>query len=61
MISARPGGFGQYPARQLHGLAARCNWGIQRVTNVLPENNTLFGAALRTISQLLDNGNSVFG
>jgi hypothetical protein len=61
MISARWSGFDSRPARQLHGLCSRGNWGIQRATNVLPENNTLFGAALRTISQLLDNGNSVFG
>jgi hypothetical protein len=38
----------------MEGIAAR-------PPKVLPENNTLFAAALRTISQLLDNGNSVYG
>jgi hypothetical protein len=35
--------------------AVRFTW----ATILLPENNTLFGAALRTISRLIDNGISL--
>jgi len=46
----------------MEGIAANPVFGFSRgPSKVLPENNTLFAAALRTISQLLDNGNSVFG
>jgi hypothetical protein len=32
---------------------------LPEIQKVLPENNTLFGAALRTISRLIDNGISL--
>jgi hypothetical protein len=35
--------------------------GFTGAAKLLPQNNTLFGAALRTISRLPDNENSVLG
>jgi hypothetical protein len=40
-------------------LPSSCQWVLPEIQTVPPENNTLFGAALRTISRLIDNGISL--
>jgi hypothetical protein len=39
--------------------AQAIRWVLPEIQTEPPENNTLFGAALRTISRLIDNGNSL--
>jgi hypothetical protein len=61
MISSGPGDSGFARSRRLFFLPEACGREVRFTGGIAiePENNTLFGAALRTISRLLDNGISL--